>query len=187
MDAPAILRKHKKEVADKWVEAVFATYPLETTGFLRTRNDPFSNPVAHMTRQAAGAIFDAIAGEDVEPDEIKSAVERFVKLRAAQRYGPGESMAVFYLMKPVLRAVALPEMLANNQLDAYLAMESRLDTICLLAFDIYAKARDTIAEARIREIKSQHSQLAKWASRLENGGPESINEDKTQGKRGGEC
>lgn len=167
MDALDILRSHKKELAAKWVDAVFTTYPLETTGFLRTRNDPFTNPVAHMTRQAADALLDALIGEEVDPEAVKAAVERFVKLRAVQKFSPGQSMAVFYLMKPVLRQIALPEMLACDQLDAYLNMESRLDTIALLAFDIYVNARDTVAEARIREIKNQHSQLAKWARKLE--------------------
>lgn len=169
MDALAILRNHKKEVADRWTEAVFATYPLETTGFLRTSHDPFTNPVAHMTRQAAGAIYDALIGEEVDQAAVKAAVERFVKLRAVQKFSPGQSMAVFYLMKPILRESVLPELLAQDQLDAYLDLESRLDTIALLAFDIYTSARETVAEARIKEIRNQHRQLAKWAQKLERG------------------
>lgn len=173
MKAVEILREKKKETVGKWVEAVFATYPLETSGFLRTKNDPFTNPVAHMTRQAANAIYDAIAGEEVDPDVTKASIERFIRLRAVQKAGPGPNMAVFYLMKPVLREILLPDMLANEQLDAYLEMESRLDTIALLAFEMYVSARETVAEARIREIKTQHSQLARWARKLEGGaGPE---------------
>lgn len=169
MDALEILRNHKKEMASKWTEAVFATYPIETTGFLRTRNDPFTNPVAHMTRQAADAIIDALNGEEVDQDEVKRAVERFIKLRAVQKFSPGQSMAVFYLMKPILRETVLPDMLANGRLQEYLEMESRLDTIALLAFDLYTASRETICEARIKEIRNQHSQLAKWAQRLESG------------------
>lgn len=168
MTALEILRKYKKEITSKWAEAVFATYPLETTGFLRTKNDPFTNPVAHMTREAAGVLFDAISGEETDPASIRQALERFVKLRAVQKFAPSQNMAVFYVMKPILRETALPEMLDKGQLDEYLAMESRLDTLALLAFDIYAKARETIAEARIKEIRSQHAQLKKWAQRLEN-------------------
>lgn len=172
MDNLDIPRKHKKKVADLWVEAVFATYPLETIGFLRTKNDPFTNPVAHMTRQAAGALYDAITGEDIDPAETKAAVDRFIKLRAVQKFSPGQSMAVFYLLKPVLRQALLPEMVAAEQLDAYLEIESRLDTLALLAFDIYMAARETLAEARIKEIRNQHAQLKRWAQKLEQGGEE---------------
>lgn len=171
MDALEILRGYKKEVASRWVEAVFATYPLETTGFLRTKNDPFTNPVAHMTREAAATLYDAMIGEDVEPEMVKAALERFVKLRAVQKFAPSQNMAVFYLMKPIIREMILPVMREKGQLDAYLAMESRLDTLALLAFDIYTAARETVAESRIREIRNQHAQLARWASRLEEGKP----------------
>jgi len=174
MDALEIPRKFKKKVADRWVEAVFATYPLETTGFLRTRNDPFTNPVAHMTRQAAGSLYDAMIGEEVDPAETKAAVDRFVKLRAVQKFSPGQSMAVFYLMKPILREEVFPEMLAQGLLSDYLEMESRLDTLVLLAFDIYMSARETLAESRIKEIRSQYAQLKRWAQQLEQGGSQNL-------------
>lgn len=171
MKALKLFRTYKKDVTDAWTEAVFATYPLETTGFLRTRRDPFSNPVAHMTREAADILFDALIGEDVSPAQVKAALERFVKLRAVQKFAPSQNMAVFYLMKPILREKVLPELRLKGQLDAYLAAESRLDSLALLAFDIYTRARETVAEARIREIRNQHAQLARWAQRLEDGPP----------------
>lgn len=169
MRALNILREHKEEVVNSWVEAVFATYPLETTGFLRTRRDPFTNPVAHMTREAANVLFDAVAGEDVQTAAVRASLDRFVKLRAVQKFAPSQSLAVFYLMKPILREKVMPEMRLKGRLEDYLEAESRLDTLALLAFDIYADARETVAESRIREIKNQHAQLARWAQRLENG------------------
>ena len=164
-----ILRAHKEEVVNSWVEAVFATYPLETTGFLRTRRDPFTNPVAHMTREAANVLFDAVAGEDVQAATVRASLDRFVKLRAVQKFAPSQSLAVFYLKNPILREKVMHEMRLKGRLEDYLEAESRLDTLALLAFDIYAEARETVAESRIKEIKNQHAQLARWAQRLENG------------------
>ena len=169
MVAREILRQHKKDVATRWVEAVFATYPLETAGFLRTKTDPFTNPVAHMTREAANVLYDAAAGEEIDPEEVKAALDRFVHLRAVQKFAPSENMAVIYMMKPLLREAILPEMLEKGQLQEYLLIESRIDTLALLAFDIFTKARETVAEARIKEIKNSHAQLAAWAQKLEGG------------------
>lgn len=152
------------------MDQVFATYPLETTGFLRTRSNPFTNPVAHMTREAGNMLYDALCGEEVEPEVIRNSLERFVKLRAVQKFDPAKSMAVFYLLKPLLREKILPEMHARGQLEEYLEIESRLDTLALMGFDIYVKARDTVAESRIREIRNQHAQLARWAQKLEGSG-----------------
>ena len=159
MNALVILRDLKKETVDGWVEAVFATYPLETTGFLRTKNNPFTNPVAHMTREAADILFDAIIGEDIETDKVAGAIERFVKLRAVQKGEPSKSLGVLYVMKPILRKTALPAMRKANLLSEYLECESRLDTVALLAFDIYMRARETLAESRIREIKTSMPSL----------------------------
>lgn len=169
MESREILARHRQEIVTGWVEGVFATYPLETTGFLRTKHDPFTNPVAHMTREAGFVLYDAMAGEETDPDAVRKALDRFIKLRAVQKFNPGESMAVFYLMKPLLREKVLPEMREAGLIEEYLETESRLDTLALLAFDMYVNNRDLLAESRIREIRNQHAQLAKWAARLENG------------------
>ncbi len=169
MDALEIMRARRTEVVNRWAEAVFASYPLETKGFLRTKQDPFANPVAHMTREAANVLYDAMIGEETDPESVKKALDRFIKLRAVQKFNPGESMAVFYLMKPIIRELLLPEMKAAGQLDIYLETESRLDTLALLAFDMYVKARDAVAELRIKEIKNRYAQLERWAQNLEGG------------------
>lgn len=169
MNALELFRSHKQEVARLWAEAVYSTYPFETTGFLRTKQNAFGNPVAHMTKEAAEAVYDAVAGEDIDMETVKNALERFVKLRAVQQYLPSQGLGVFYLMKPILRQRLLPLLTAQGELEAYLEAESRVDSLTLLAFDIYVAARETLAESRIKEIRNQHAQLARWAQKLESG------------------
>lgn len=161
------LRVMKKKAVDAWTQEVFATYPLQAAGFLRTSNDSFANPVAAMTREAGNMLFDAMIGEDVEPEAVRSALERFVKLRAVHDDALAGKIGVIYLFKPVMRKICLPELAGRNMLAEYLECESRLDTLVLLAFEIYMRAREILAEARIREIKSRHAQLARWAQKLE--------------------
>ncbi len=175
MSAIDVLRDKKKEVVRRWVEAIFASYPLETKGFLRTIQDPFANPVAHMTKEAGDILYDAMIGEETDTEKVKASLDRFIKFKAIQNVNPSESMAAFYMMKPVLRELVLPEMRSKGKMKYYLETESRLDTLVLLAFDMYIKARDTLSELRIKEIKSQYAQLAKWARNLENGVQEEKN------------
>ncbi len=182
MNALELFRSHKQEVARLWTEAVYSTYPFETTGFLRTQEDPFGNPVAHMTKEAAAAVYDAVAGEDVDMETVKGALERFVKLRAVQQYLPSQGLGVFYLMKPILRQRLLPLCAAQGELEAYLEAESRLDSLTLLAFDIYVAARETLAESRIKEIRNQHAQLARWAQKLESGLSDPPGSSDTEGR-----
>ena len=57
-------------VIDEWVNAIFATYPLQTTGFLRTVKDPFTNPVADMTREVARTVYEALSCWDKYPQDV---------------------------------------------------------------------------------------------------------------------
>jgi len=169
MKAIDIFRKHKSELVRLWTSAVFDTYPFETTGFLRTQEDPFGNPVANMTKEAAGGLYDAMTGENVEVAQTRKALDRFVKLRAVQKFSPSQSLAVFSLMKPIMREHVMPELMAQNDLAAYLETESRIDSLTLLAFDMYMEDREVLAESRITEIRNQHAQLVRWAQQLESG------------------
>lgn len=169
MKALDVFRGYKADMVRLWTNLVFDTYPFETTGFLRTKDDAFGNPVAHMTREAAGALYDAVIGEHVEIEHTKKALDRFVKLRAVQKFSPSQGLAVFSLMKPLLREHVLPEFIARNDLASYLETESRIDSLMLLAFDMYVEDREILADSRIAEIRNQHAQLARWAQNLENG------------------
>ena len=52
MSTEDIISARRDAAIQKWTEAVFATYPFETTGFIRTQRDRFANPVGHATRAA---------------------------------------------------------------------------------------------------------------------------------------
>lgn len=169
MDSLGTFRENKNEIVAIWVQKVFSTYPLETTGFLHTKHDPFANPVGNMTREAGDVLFDAVSGQDISLSAVKSSLERFVRLRAVQSHPAGIAMAVFYLLKPILREKLMNKFIAAGRLNEYLEAESRLDSLVLIAFDIYSGARDALAESRIKEIRAQYAQLARWAQKLENG------------------
>ena len=126
-------------VLEEWINAIFDTYPFQTTGFLRTNDDPFTNPVADMTREAANTVYEAVSGWDKKPADVRAAIDR----------------------KHIM-----PAMSKAGKMKEYLEAESRLDTIVLLGFDLYTKSREVVAQNRINEIKNQHAQLVRWAQRV---------------------
>lgn len=174
MNTLTLFREQRQAVVNAWVDAVHATYPFDTTGFLRTKDDPFCNPVGEITATMAGYLFDAVAGEHIIEDRVREALERFVRLRSVQDFSPSQGIGVFYLLKPILRRLLLPKLQAAGNIDDYLEAESRLDTLALMAFDVYISSRELLAEMRIKEIKNQHVQLVRWAQHVEGspvGGP----------------
>ena len=56
MSTEDIISARRDAAIQKWTEAVFAMYPFETTGFIRTQRDQFANPVGHATRAAGEQI-----------------------------------------------------------------------------------------------------------------------------------
>ena len=172
MKAIDVFRQHKDAVTALWTETVFNTYPFETTGFLRTKHDPFGNPVAHMTKEAAAALYDAVTGEHGAVEQVRKALDRFIKLRAVQKFTPSQGLGVFSALKPILRAQVMPALQAEGLLAEYLETESRVDTLTLLAFDMSMEDREILAQSRITEIRNQYAQLARWAQKLESGSPD---------------
>ncbi|MEG2172595.1 MAG: RsbRD N-terminal domain-containing protein [Desulfovibrionaceae bacterium] len=174
MNTLTLFREHRQALVKAWIDEVYTTYPLDTTGFMRTQEDAFCNPVGEITTTMAGYLYDAVAGEHIIEDRVRDSLDRFVKLRSVQDFSPSQGIGVFYLLKPLLRKVLLPKFTAAAQLSDYLEAESRLDTLALMAFDVYISTREKLAEMRIKEIKDQHVQLVRWAQHVEGspvGGP----------------
>ena len=75
---------------------------------------------------------------DAEPDTVKQALHDLIWIRAVQDMPPAKAVGALYLLKDILRSDVLPECLkpelaGQNMLNAYLDMESRIDTLGLMA------------------------------------------------------
>ncbi|MDR2745541.1 MAG: RsbRD N-terminal domain-containing protein [Desulfovibrio sp.] len=169
MNLSECFRNRREDMLRLWTEAVYAAIPFDPKGVLRTVTDPFGNPGADMIREAADALYGAVAGEETAIADVKAALERFVKLRAVQQSAPSQALGVFYLLKPIMRERLLPHCTAPEEVNDYLTAESRLDSLVLLAFDMYAAARETLAESRVREIRDRHAQITRWAQAFRGG------------------
>jgi hypothetical protein len=161
----------RAQITAAWTEAVFATYPLDTSGFARTLEDRFRNPAGHVTREALEKIYTAVGGGASSERELREALEMFVKLRAAQGFAPIQALGVLYLLKPLLRERILPVCADSGLLKEFLEAESRLDSVMLIACELYTASREQLYEERIGEMRRQHSQLLRW-TRKKGVGPE---------------
>ena len=141
MSTEDIISARRDAAIQKWTEAVFAMYPFETTGFIRTQRDQFANPVGHATRAAGEQIYDAVTGRDVDMEKVHASVAALIRIRAVQDLKPEQAVGVLYLYKSVLRELLLADMLAAGDVQGFLDMGDRLDTLCLMAFNLYLADR----------------------------------------------
>ena len=114
MSTEDIISARRDAAIQKWTEAVFAMYPFETTGFIRTQRDQFANPVGHATRAAGEQIYDAVTGRDVDMEKVHASVAALIRIRAVQDLKPEQAVGVLYLYKSVLRELLLADMLPHG-------------------------------------------------------------------------
>ena len=67
MDITELCSNRREALTELWVNRFFATYPLDSKGFMRTKRDRFANPVGETTRMATGILLDAVIGMDADP------------------------------------------------------------------------------------------------------------------------
>ena len=156
MSTEDIISARRDAAIQKWTEAVFAMYPFETTGFIRTQRDQFANPVGHATRAAGEQIYDAVTGRDVDMEKVHASVAALIRIRAVQDLKPEQAVGVLYLYKSVLRELLRADMLA---------MGDRLDTLCLMAFNLYLADREQVYAERVAQQRREASQIRRWAAR----------------------
>lgn len=160
----------------RWAECFFSSYPLGAVGLSRTGTEQFTNPIGHTTRNSLGLLYTAISGQEVEPAQVHRALEDLFHVRAIQDMAPSKAVGALYLLKPLLRQHLLAQVLAlekqgpaqkaapKNALGDYLSLESRIDSLALMALDIYAQSREKVIQLRVEEIKRSQSQVLRWAS-----------------------
>ena len=175
MSITELCNEQRATLLPRWTELFFAAYPLSSPGFLRTQTDPFANPVGRIVRDSLPVLYDAVAGNDADPDAVGRALADLMRLRAVQDMPPAKAIGPVFLLKTLLREVVLPQVLSMSSgdagdsgtaahLDEYLAAESRVDSLGLMALDLYAGDREKVFNLRVEEIKRSQSQIVRWAT-----------------------
>ncbi|MDL2210620.1 RsbRD N-terminal domain-containing protein [Desulfovibrio sp. OttesenSCG-928-O18] len=162
-----VLEKARPALANRWAEAANAVYPFAATGFLRTRQDPFANPVGQRSRELAEVLLAAVLGAPHSGQALRAALEEFVRVRAMQDLPPETSLQVMFAYKDIIRDYLKEHTVSQDDAlrEDLRAMDERCDTLALLAFGGYSRARETFHDARIEDVRRRHSQVMRLAKR----------------------
>lgn len=160
-----LLTDRKHELAQKWGDLLLGTYPEETQAIWKGKKNKFSNPIGTAIEEGTVTLFDLLLEWD-DADRIKSEMEHLVKIRAIQNYEPSKAISFIYLLKKMLREEFMDELEAQGQLVELLKFETRVDNMALMAFDVYAKTRETVFESRVKEVKNAQYNLLRRANMI---------------------
>ena len=167
MSLTVFLEQSRPTLTSRWVEAANAVYPFATTGFLRTKQNAFANPVGQRSRDLSEHLLNATVGFPHDSSALRAALEEFVRVRAVQDMPVETSLSVMFAYKNIIRNYIAERNITLTGDDKALlhASDERCDTLTLLAFGMYARSREALFNARLEDMRRRHSQILRLAQR----------------------
>ena len=97
--------------------------------------------------------------QELEREQVLTCLDEIIRIRALQDFAPSQALAFIFLLKNVIRQELAEEIQKENLAAEILDLESRIDGLALLGFDIYTKRREKIYEIKADEAKRRVSGL----------------------------
>ena len=128
-------------IAERWFDCVLENYPANTAQFVREQADRFRNPVGYTFRQSLQILAEEVLG-GMDRTRIAQALDSIIRIRAVQDFSAAEAVGFVFLLR---NAVAAEPERRTPQ------FHENVDTVALMAFDVYMNCREQIAAIRGRE------------------------------------
>jgi hypothetical protein len=158
MPLTARLTEKKSAILGRWLTKIYESYPPETAIFLRKEKDRFDNPMGYRISQGLEGLYHALL-QDTDREKVLTCLDEIIRIRALQDFAPSQALAFIFLLKNVIRAELAKEIREENLETALLELESRIDGLALLGFDVYTKRREKLLDIRVDEAKRRISGL----------------------------
>ena len=149
-----LIQKHKSEIIKNWFDATIQTYAPDTAQFYKDQKDQFGNPVGSITSKGIAFLLDQLL-DTFDPEAIKAYLDPIIRIRAIQDLTPSQATGFILLLKKVLRENLATELQNAAHATQLLAFESKIDQLCLLAFDLYMGCKEKIYEISANETRNQ--------------------------------
>lgn len=165
MKLEGLLQQKGPAILERWRLLIRETYPPETAKFLGSKKDQFANPVGHFIRHGTEAVLDQLLGS-MDREAVRECMDPLVRIRAVQDFDPSEAVDFVFSLKKAVRKEMGGEIEKKGLSGELLELDSRIDTLARIAFDMYAKCREQIYEIRIKEIKKRSAVLLRRMNTL---------------------
>lgn len=142
-----LLSKKRQGIIKKSFELTIATYPEESQSFLKDESRQFTNPIGYIIHQSIEQIVDKIINEE-SLESFIAPLEEIVRIRAVQDFSPSQAVGFIFLIKKAFQDQLEKEIESSQLLDFL----SRIDSLSLIAFDIFMKYREKIFDLKSKEL-----------------------------------
>ena len=149
-----IIEHKKAAIVKKWFDLTAQTYAPDTAEFIKSKTDPFANPVGGSILSGLDGLLDQLI-HDMDPQIINSYLDPIIRIRAVQNFTPSQAVAFILSLKKALRTSLKKELRDIRILTELSELESKIDRLSLVAFDIYMQCREKIYQLSANEMKNR--------------------------------
>ena len=163
-----ILAKHKAAITKKWFTLAAQTYAVDTAKFLQSKSDPFANPVGSAMMTGLAGIFDQLI-HSMDHAILHSHLDSIIRIRAVQDFTPAQATSFILALKKVLREYLAKELQDSRLAVEFIELESKIDLICLMGFDIYMQCREKVYKISANETRNRTFKAFERAGLIKDG------------------
>ncbi len=163
MNLNNLLLERKSAILKRWFDLILESYPADTTSFLKGQKNRFANPVGYTISQGIDGLFGEILLE-LDSERVSPFLDNIMRIKAVQDFSPSQAISFIFFLKKVIRKELGSEIRGDRISEELLALESRIDDLALLSFDIYMKCRERIYELKSNEVRNMTFRLLQKAN-----------------------
>ena len=149
-----LIEDKKSVILKSWMDAAINSYAPDTAAFLKGQKDPFSNPVGGTTLKGLQVLLDQLIN-GMDPKTVTSHLDPIIRIRAVQDFTPSQATAFILTLKTVLKNTFKKELQDSQFCHDFLAFESKIDQLSLLAFDIFMQCKEKIYQIKANETRNR--------------------------------
>jgi hypothetical protein len=184
MKLEELLTEKKAAILKRWFDAIIATYPADTSNFLKKLKDRFTNPVGHTIAEGIEDIFDSLFG-DADKEKISQFLDDIIRVRAVQDFTASQAISFVFDLRRVIREELQQEGKGEVPYEELLALDEKIDALALASFDIFMKCREKLYDIKANELRNMTFRLLQRVNESAEvqGGPESDRGKKDNAKQ----
>ena len=149
-----LIKDKKSAILESWMDAAVNSYAPDAAVFIKGQKDPFSNPVGGATLKGLQGLLEQLT-QGMDPKTITSHLDPIIRIRAVQDFTPSQATAFILTLKSVLIHTFKKELQDSQVCHEFLAFESKIDQLSLLAFDIFMQCKEKIYQIKANETRSR--------------------------------
>ena len=155
------MRERHGDLLKQWFEIAIAAYSAESHKYFVKVNNEFTNPVGSNIYRSMDHLLTELSG-DRDADRLYGHLEMILKIRAVQDMKPSKALAFLPSFKNLVRTEFKKEIqkgqISYSELDD---LFTDIDTLMLIAFDLYSESKELLYNLRIAQIKETNDILQK--------------------------